>query len=157
MIRNSIIYKLIDIDSINKDSPVALLNAMYQCENYALLDENKDLIVNAKSFNYKSSFYLSFIADKDSISEEYLKARKALYKLIAKIKQEQAKALQDLDLKQRESYNLQRKQTQARFSTQKDKVSPLILESKDKSIKIIFLSQGIAPCSSLRDLQGKSW
>ena len=179
MIRDKIIYKLItNIDSINKDSPTALLNALYQCEDYILLDENKDFIVNEQSFNYKSSFHLSFIANKDSLNDNYPQARKALYKSISKIKQERAKeleaqmqerakALQDLDLKQRElklkdlqkqqAKALNHPQTQARFQAQTEKDSPFVLESNDKSIKIIFLSQGIAPCSSLRDSQGKSW
>ncbi|WP_237022224.1 hypothetical protein [Helicobacter trogontum] len=78
-----------NIDSLTKDSPIHLLNALYQCEDYILLDENKEAIVNKKSFTYKSSFYLSFLSNQDSISEEYLQARKALYKsvnLLKKIK-----------------------------------------------------------------------
>ena len=46
-IKNSskkVFYELItDIDSINKDSPIALLNALYQCEDYILLDENEGM------------------------------------------------------------------------------------------------------------------
>ena len=92
--------------------------------------------------------------------------------------QEMAKALQDLDLKQRELKlkDLQKQQekafrdkhlqlqTKSIFPTHKSKDSPFVLESQDKSIKIIFFdsilpshnTQGIA-CSSLRDSQGKSW
>ncbi|RDU58700.1 lipase, partial [Helicobacter sp. MIT 14-3879] len=75
------IYKNItldDINSITKDSPIALLNALYQCEDCILLNENKEAIVNESFFKYKSSFYLSFISNKDSLSDEYLQARKDL-------------------------------------------------------------------------------
>ncbi|TLD98681.1 hypothetical protein LS65_009575, partial [Helicobacter japonicus] len=90
-----------DIDSLTKDSPIHLLNALYQCEDYILLDENKEAIVNKKSFNYKSSFYLSFLSNQDSISNEYLEARKSLYKSISQLKQEKQKQeLQELQKQQ---------------------------------------------------------
>ena len=101
-----------NIDSLTKDSPIHLLNALYQCEDYILLDENKEAIVNKKSFTYKSSFYLSFLSNQDSISEEYLQARKALYK----------------------SVNLLKKDKTFNFYN-----NSYTFQSQDKSIQIIFL------------------
>ena len=83
-----------DIESLNKDSNIIYLKALYQCESIMYFDENDDLFYKDKVkefYNYKSAFYLSFIANKDSLSNEYLQARKALYKTYQLIKQEQAK------------------------------------------------------------------
>ncbi|WP_232000224.1 hypothetical protein [Helicobacter cinaedi] len=155
-----------DIDNLNKDSETIYLKALYQCEDYILLDENKEAIVNKKSFNYTSSFYLSFLSNQDSITDEYLEARKSLYKSISQIKQEKQKqelqelqkqqeileqSLQNLDSKQKESQlkELQREQEKALRDKQRqeqqqarlNKHSNLILESQDKSITIIFLDK----------------
>ena len=114
-----------------------------------------------KTFGYKSSFYLSFIANKDSLSNEYLQARKALYKTYQLIKQEQAEELQKqqqeleqelqgLDSKERESKlqelqreqerELREKQRQVRTNKRNaNNTNNLILESKDKNNIIIFL------------------
>ena len=126
-----------DRDSLTKDSPIALLNALYQCQDFVFVDSkhNPSLTKSniTKTFGYKSSFYLSFITNKDSLSNEYFEARKALYKTYQLIKQEQAEELQKqqqeleqelqgLDSKQRESklQELQREQRkrerQERFS-----------------------------------------
>ena len=107
-----------------------------------------------QTFGYKSSFYLSFIANKDSLSTTYLEARKALYKTYQLIKQEQAEELQKqeldlelqgLDSKQRESKlkELQRENTQQERVNKRnvDNTKNLILESKDKSKRIIFLDK----------------
>ena len=86
-----------DIESLNKDSNIIYLKALYQCESIMYFDENDDLFYKDKVkefYNYKSAFYLSFIANKDSLSNEYLQARKALYKTYQLIKQEQAEELQ---------------------------------------------------------------
>ncbi len=162
--RRPIVLSMRDIDSLTKDSPIALLNALYQCQDFVFVDcrHNPSLTKSniTKTFGYKSSFYLSFITNKDSLSNEYLNARKALYKTYQLIKQEQAEELQrsqeeleqqlqGLDSKQRESklQELQREQRkrerQERFSNRNtaNKDSYLILESKDKSKRIIFLDK----------------
>ena len=141
MIAKCQILTIQDIENLNKDSDIIYLKALYQCENIVYFDENDDLFYKNKVrefYNYKSSFYLSFIANKDSLSNKYLEARKALYKTYQQIKQEQAEdlqrnqqeleqELQALDSKQRESklQELQReqerkqreKERQARFSS----------------------------------------
>ena len=155
-----------DIDSLTKDSPIALLNALYQCQDFVFVDYKNNPSLSdsniTQTFGYKSSFYLSFIANKDSLSNEYLQARKALYKTYQQIKQEQTEELQKqqqeleqelqgLDSKQRESrlQEIQReqerkqreKERQERLSSRNtiNKDSHLILESNDKNNVIIFL------------------
>ena len=127
-----------DIDSLTKDSPIALLNALYQCQDFVFVDSthNPSLTKSniTKTFGYKSSFYLSFIANKDSLSNEYLNARKALYKTYQQIKQEQTEelqrnqeeleqALQGLDSRERESklQEIQRKQERELREKQREK------------------------------------
>ena len=161
-----------DIESLNKDSNIIYLKALYQCESIMYFDENDDLFYKDKVkefYNYKSAFYLSFIANKDSLSNEYLQARKALYKTYQLIKQEQAEELQKqqqeleqelqgLDSKARESklQEIQREQERELREKQRQKerqeqrqarmnkrntnnANNLILESKDKNNVIIFL------------------
>ncbi|WP_104742200.1 hypothetical protein [Helicobacter trogontum] len=153
-----------DIESLNKDSNIIYLKALYQCESIMYFDENDDLFYKDKVkgfYNYKSAFYLSFIANKDSLSNEYLQARKALYKTYQLIKQEQAEdlqkqqqeleqQLQGLDSKARESKlqelqreqerELREKQRQVRTNKRNaNNTNNLILESKDKNNIIIFL------------------
>ncbi|RDU61537.1 hypothetical protein CQA53_10005 [Helicobacter didelphidarum] len=165
-----------NISSLTKASPIALLKALYQCENYIALDSSNNPTLDdnnaIKNFGYKSSFYLSFIANRDSLSDEYLEARKALYKSIMQIKQErqseieqEQKRINNLSYEEyeRELKELEREQRQARFS-KKDKSKDsnhLILESNDKSIKIIFLdkldSNQSSNVSSLREVGTTSW
>ena len=87
-----------------------------------------------KTFGYKSSFYLSFIANKDSLSDTYLEARKALYKTYQQIKQEQTEELQKTTTRARAS-TMQNLTTNNNIYITKD--SYLVLESNDT--KIIFL------------------
>ena len=127
-----------DIDSLTKDSPIALLNALYQCQDFVFVDSKNNPSLSdsniTKTFGYKSSFYLSFIANKDSLSDTYLQARKALYKTYQLIKQEQAEdlqkqqqeleqQLQGLDSKERESklQELQREQERELREKQRQK------------------------------------
>ena len=69
-------------------------SALYQCQDFVFVDSthNPSLTKSniTKTFGYKSSFYLSFIAHKDSLNDTYLQARKAIYKTYQQIKQEQA-------------------------------------------------------------------
>ena len=167
--RRPIVLSMQDIDSLTKDSPITLLNALYQCQDFVFVDSRNNPSLTesniTKTFGYKSAFYLSFIANKDSLSNEYLQARKALYKTYQLIKQEQAEELQrsqeeleqqlqGLDSKVRESklQELQRKQERELREKQREKerqerlqsrntnnTNNLILESKDKNNVIIFL------------------
>ena len=75
-----------DIESLSTNSPIHLLKALYFCEDFTFLDFNKSPSLNDDNaishFTYHSSFYLSFIANKDSLSDSYLDSRKSLYKSI---------------------------------------------------------------------------
>ena len=87
-----------DIESIILDSSPHLLKALYFCEDYAFLDSNRNPSLNesniTKTFGYKSSFYLSFIANKDFLSNKYLQARKALYKTMMNLRKEREQEYQ---------------------------------------------------------------
>ena len=140
-----------DIESIGLDSPPHLLKALYFCEDYTFLDSNRNPSLNesniVQTFGYKSSFYLSFISHKDSLSNEYLEARKALYKTIMNLREQREqdyKEEQDriFRLSYEEYKEKQReKERQEKFSNRNtaNKDSHLILESKDKNNAIIFL------------------
>ena len=131
-----IVLSMQDIDSINKDSPVALLNALYRCQDFMFVDSQNEPSLKesniVETFGYKSSFYLSFIANKDSLDDTYLQARKDLYKTYQQIKQEQTEELQKqqehieqqlqgLDSKQREAklQELQREYTRKQTEQQR--------------------------------------
>ena len=161
--RRPIVLSIQDIDSLTKDSPIALLNALYQCQDFVFVDSTHNPSLNdsniTKTFGYKSSFYLSFIANKDSLSNEYLQARKALYKTMINLREEREqehKEEQDrISQLSYEEYKEEQKQKerQERFSSRNTtknlrstsnnayntKESNLILESKDKNNAIIFL------------------
>ncbi|MDE7235662.1 MAG: hypothetical protein K2N45_03455, partial [Helicobacter japonicus] len=162
-----------DIQSLTKDSPIHLLRALYTCKPFAICKENDESFLNEKNagkiLGYKSDFANIFIFNKSSIPDEYLEARKSLYKSISQLKQERVEqelqelqkqqeileqSLQNLDSKQKESQlkELQREQEKALRDKQRqeqqqarlNKHSNLILESQDKSIQIIFLDKNIS-------------
>ena len=160
----------LDIESITKHSSLHLLNALYQCQDFIIVNPNQSRSLNDDNaishFSYHSSFYLSFVANKDLLSDFYLDSRKSLYKSIMQIKEEKAKAqkdeidsinaeLQDLDSKQREARlkEIQREQErkiketklQNRFDKNAESTNDFILQTNDKSRTIIFLdSNGLA-------------
>ena len=140
-----------DIESIDLDSPPYLLKALYFCEDYTFLDSDKNPSLNdsniTQTFGYKSSFYLSFIANKKNLNNEYLQARKALYKTMMKLREErEQKHKEEQERISRLSYEeykeeQKEKDRQERLSNKNtaNKDSYLILESKDKNNVIIFL------------------
>uniref|UniRef100_UPI000D7CBBDA hypothetical protein n=1 Tax=Helicobacter cinaedi TaxID=213 RepID=UPI000D7CBBDA len=123
-----------DIDNLNKDSETIYLKALYQCESSIYFDDDNLLYGNntREFYNYKSSFYLSFLSNKDSITDEYLEARKNLYHSRQTIKQEQAQELE---------YQISDIVSHSINTHKGNRISSnnLILESQDKSIQIIFL------------------
>ncbi|MGX3045311.1 alpha/beta fold hydrolase, partial [Helicobacter sp. T3_23-1056] len=139
-------------------NPLVVLNST----NHTMLNEN--LII--KNFGYNSSFYLSFITNKESLSDSYLDSRKALYKSIMQIKEQKAQAqkqeidsinveLKDLDSKQREAIlneiqkeqktKIRESQKQDSFNQKANSTNDLILQNNGKTSTIIFLdSSGLA-------------
>ncbi|WP_202392300.1 hypothetical protein [Helicobacter saguini] len=116
-----------EIKNINKNSSIAHLKALYECQDFIAIDYNNKTLLNKnlaiKNFGYKNDFANIFILNKDSITNEYLESRKALYKSFITLKQERIESI----AKEMERIN--------NLSFKEN----LILESKDKSIKIIFL------------------
>ena len=149
MIAKCQILTIQDIENLNKDSDIIYLKALYQCENIVYFDENDDLFYKNKVrefYNYKSSFYLSFIANKDSLSNKYLEARKALYKTYQQIKQEQAEELQrnqqeleqelqGLDSKQRESKLQEIQREQIKKQKEKERQERFSSRNTTKNLK----------------------
>lgn len=151
-----------DIDNLNKDSHIAYLKALYQCQDFILVDSSHTPSLNDNNaishFTYHSSFYISFIANKDLLSDSYLISRKSLYKSIMQIKEQKAELqkqeidfinakLKDLDSTQREIKlkAIQREQerkareSQNRFDKSNKSTNDLILQTNDKNTTIIFL------------------
>lgn len=96
-----------DIESLTPNSPLHLLKALFFCEDYILLDSNKEPLLKESNwrefYNYKSDFYAIFIADKQTLTQDYLNKRKSLYKAIMQIrKQIQEKEIQKLQKQQQE-------------------------------------------------------
>ena len=155
---------------LQDETQLGYFYCLYHCNPLIVLDSKNTTTLNNKvaidNFGYKDEFYLTFISNKDSITAEYLEARKDLYHSISQIKQESQEqesqelkkqqeileqSLQNLDSKQREftlkdSQKQQEKQRQeqkqASFNTSDtSKYSHLILDTQDKNIKIIFLDK----------------
>lgn len=96
-----------DIQSLTPNSPLHLLKALFFCEDYILLDSNKEPLLKESNwrefYNYKSDFYTIFIADKQTLTQDYLNTRKSLYKAIMQIRKEQQdKEIQELQRSQQE-------------------------------------------------------
>ncbi|WP_369607871.1 hypothetical protein, partial [Helicobacter trogontum] len=96
-----------DIESLTPNSPLHLLKALFFCEDYVLLDSNKEPLLNESNwrefYNYKSDFYTLFIADKQTLTQDYINERISLYKAIMQVrKQIQEKEIQKLQKQQQE-------------------------------------------------------
>lgn len=96
-----------DIHSLTPNSPLHLLKALFFCEDYILLDSNKEPLLRESNwrefYNYKSDFYTIFIADKQALTQDYINERISLYKAIMQIrKQIQDKEIQELQRNQEE-------------------------------------------------------
>ena len=103
-----------DIEKIDKYSSLEILRALYVCKGFGIAD----IDLSNQQAKYQSSFYLSF-CDREKISDEYLEARKALYKSVASLKtslqEQQIKENQRLSSmeykeREREKRRLQREQ-----------------------------------------------
>ncbi|WP_394966783.1 hypothetical protein [uncultured Helicobacter sp.] len=132
----------LSINDLQDESKLGYFYCLYYCNPLIVLDNKNKTTLNSRvitqNFGYKNDFYLSFLSNKDSITDEYLEARKSLYKSISQLKQEKQKQeLQELQKQQEKA--LRDKQGQEQQQARLNKHSNLILESQDKSIQIIFL------------------
>ena len=161
----------LSLQDLQDESKLGYFYCLYYCNPLIVLDNENKTTLNEKiaidNFGYKDDFYLSFIANKDSLSDDYLNARKSLYKTYQQIKQEQAQVLeqerleleqqlQGLDSKARESklQEIQREREKALREQQRQErmqrarnpntTNHLILETKDKNNVVIFLDSDIS-------------
>ncbi|HEF9389313.1 TPA: lipase, partial [Campylobacter coli] len=148
------------IQSLTKDSPLHLLRALYACKPFAICNENNESFITqenaARILGYKSAFYLSFIAHKDSLSNEYLQARKSLYKTIMNLReqreqdykeeQERISQLSYEEYQREREKTLREQQRQERMQRARNPntTNHLILETKDKNNVVIFLDSDIS-------------
>lgn len=96
-----------DIQSLTSNYPLHILKALFFCEDYILLDSNKEPLLKESNwrefYNYKSDFYTIFIAEKQTLTKDYINERKSLYKAIMQIRKEQQdKEIQELQRQQQE-------------------------------------------------------
>ncbi|MCX2683879.1 hypothetical protein OQH60_08415, partial [Campylobacter sp. MIT 21-1685] len=151
------------IDSLTKDSPIHLLRALYTCKPFAICKENDESFLDKKNaskiLGYKSDFANIFIFNKSSLTNEYLQARKDLYKSLINLREERKQDYKEEqerisqlgyeeyqeELREKQLRDKQRQEQRTKqisFNSNKtSKDSHLILESQDKSIQIIFLDK----------------
>lgn len=96
-----------DIQSLTSNYPLHILKALFFCEDYILLDSNKEPLLKESNwrefYNYKSDFYTIFIVEKQTLTKDYINERKSLYKAIMQIRKEQQdKEIQELQRQQQE-------------------------------------------------------
>ena len=144
----------LSINDLQDESKLGYLYCLYTCNPLLVLDNENNTTLNNKvitqNFGYKDDFYLSFIAHKDSLNNEYLQARKALYKTMINLRDErEQKHKEEQNRISRLSYEeykeeqreKERQERQERFSNKNtaNKDSHLILESNDRNNIVIFL------------------
>ena len=140
----------LSLNDLSDETKLGYFYCLYTCNPLLVLDNENNTTLNNKvvtqNFGYKDDFYLSFIANKESLSNEYLEARKALYKTMMKLREEREQEYKEeqeriSQLSHEEYLQEQReKERQERFSNRNTtNTDNLILESKDKNNVIIFL------------------
>ncbi len=79
-----------DIDNIHINSEFAYLRVLFLCENFLVLDNNDEVLLNEKiakeTLEYDEDEYILFILHKAKLNDTYLQARKELYKSINEFK-----------------------------------------------------------------------
>ena len=139
----------LSINDLQDESKLGYLYCLYTCNPLLVLDNENNTTLNSKvitqNFGYKDDFYLSFIANKDSLSNEYLQARKALYKTMINLRKEREQkhkeeqnrisqlSYEEYKEEQREKERQEQRQARLSKGNTANKDSHLILESKDKN------------------------
>ncbi|PZT47221.1 hypothetical protein B6S12_10250, partial [Helicobacter valdiviensis] len=82
-------YELLSSDKINSiqaSTDICYLKALYQCESYIQVSKDSFPFLNKKNmeniFGVNSSFYRIFIQNKKELTQDYIEARKSLYRSI---------------------------------------------------------------------------
>ncbi|WP_251822430.1 lysozyme [Campylobacter jejuni] len=160
-----------EIDTIDKNSSIAYLKALYQCENSIAINYNQEeLFTQATAINnlsYNSTFTKIFILDKEKLNDTYLDARKRLYKSINTLKEKRNEKIKDIQAYLDKEISLQDNLNNQSFNTKENDVNLILNEVfnieqfydkntntivlKTNNIKIIFLDK-----VNLQDLQDNS-
>ncbi|WP_261007302.1 hypothetical protein, partial [Campylobacter jejuni] len=160
-----------EIDTIDKNSSIAYLKALYQCENSIAINYNQEeLFTQATAINnlgYNSTFTKIFILDKENLNDTYLDARKRLYKSINTLKEKRNEKIKDIQDYLNKEISLQDNLNNQSFNTKENDVNLILNEVfnieqfydkntntivlKTNNIKIIFLDK-----VNLQDLQDNS-
>ncbi|EPE7141991.1 lysozyme [Campylobacter jejuni] len=160
-----------EIDTIDKNSSIAYLKALYQCENSIAINYNQeDLFTQATAINnlgYNSTFTKIFILDKEKLNDTYLDARKRLYKSINTLKEKRNEKIKDIQAYLNKEISLQDNLNNQSFNTKENDVNLILNEVfnieqfydkntntivlKTNNIKIVFLDK-----VNLQDLQDNS-
>ncbi|MCC3050855.1 hypothetical protein LKX68_05730 [Campylobacter jejuni] len=150
-----------EIDTIDKNSSIAYLKALYQCENSIAINYNQeDLFTQATAINnlgYNSTFTKIFILDKEKLNDTYLDARKRLYKSINTLKEKRNEKIKDIQAYLNKEISLQDNLNNQSFNTKENDVNLILNEVfnieqfydkntntivlKTNNIKIIFLDK----------------
>ncbi|HFN3211992.1 TPA: lysozyme [Campylobacter jejuni] len=160
-----------EIDTIDKNSSIAYLKALYQYENSIAINYNQeDLFTQATAINnlgYNSTFTKIFILDKEKLNDAYLDARKRLYKSINTLKEKRNEKIKDIQAYLDKEISLQDNLNNQSFNTKENDVNLILNEVfnieqfydkntntivlKTNNIKIVFLDK-----VNLQDLQDNS-
>ncbi|QOP69328.1 Phage-related lysozyme (muraminidase) (plasmid) [Campylobacter coli] len=160
-----------EIDTIDKNSSIAYLKALYQCENSIAINYNQEeLFTQATAINnlgYNSTFTKIFILDKENLNDAYLDARKRLYKSINTLKEKRNEKIKDIQDYLNKEISLQDNLNNQSFNTKENDVNLILNEVfnieqfydkntntivlKTNNIKIVFLDK-----VNLQDLQDNS-
>ncbi|EOI0635200.1 glycoside hydrolase family protein, partial [Campylobacter jejuni] len=144
-----------------KNSSIAYLKALYQCENSIAINYNQEeLFTQATAINnlgYNSTFTKIFILDKENLNDTYLDARKRLYKSINTLKEKRNEKIKDIQDYLNKEISLQDNLNNQSFNTKENDVNLILNEVfnieqfydkntntivlKTNNIKIIFLDK----------------
>ncbi|EOI4865162.1 glycoside hydrolase family protein, partial [Campylobacter jejuni] len=147
--------------TIDKNSSIAYLKALYQCENSIAINYNQEeLFTQATAINnlgYNSTFTKIFILDKENLNDTYLDARKRLYKSINTLKEKRNEKIKDIQDYLNKEISLQDNLNNQSFNTKENDVNLILNEVfnieqfydkntntivlKTNNIKIIFLDK----------------
>ncbi|XAK35299.1 hypothetical protein AAH951_05465 [Campylobacter coli] len=160
-----------EINKINKNSSIAYLKVLYQCENSIAVNyDEEELFTQTTAINnlgYGNDFTKIFILDKENLNDTYLDARKKLYKSINTLKEEKNEKIKNIQAYVNKENSLQDNLNNQSFNTEENDLNLALNEVfnieqfydkntntivlKTNNIKIIFLDK-----VNLQDLQSNT-
>ncbi len=160
-----------EINKINKNSSIAYLKVLYQCENSIAVNYDEEELFTQttaiKNLGYGNDFTKIFILDKENLNDTYLDARKKLYKSINTLKEEKNEKIKNIQAYVNKENSLQDNLNNQSFNTEENDLNLALNEVfnieqfydkntntivlKTNNIKIIFLDK-----VNLQDLQSNT-